>query len=252
MKSLRNLTDWSGDRMRLYYDFHIHTCLSPCGDADMTPNNVVNMALIKGLDAIAVTDHNSCKNAQALMQVGAEAGLLVLPGMEIESCEEVHVVALFETIEACSKMEALVRAALPPMQNNPSIFGEQWILNASDDCIGEEEQLLVTACALSVYEIVDHIHALGGVAIAAHVDKSAYSVISNLGFLPPDLSFDAAELSKNAESKGWGDADERLCGLPAIHSSDAHYLGDISEPKHILEAETKEITSVLEVIRKKS
>lgn len=238
--------------MRLYYDFHIHTCLSPCGDGDMTPNNVVNMALIKGLGAIAVTDHNSCKNAPALMQVGAEAGLLVLPGMEIESCEEVHVVALFETIEACRKMETLVRAALPPMQNNPGIFGEQWICDAQDDCIGEETQLLVTACSLSIYEIVEHIHALGGVAIAAHVDKSAYSVISNLGFLPPDLPFDAAELSKNAQSKGWEDTDERLCNLPTVHNSDAHYLGDISEPVHALEVENAQIASVLNAIRRKS
>ncbi len=238
--------------MRLYYDFHIHTCLSPCGDSDMTPNNVVNMALIKGLDVIAVTDHNCCKNAQALMEVGAQLGLLVIPGMEIESCEEVHIVALFETLDACRQMEGIVQASLPPIQNKPEIFGEQWILNAEDDCIGEEARMLVTACGHSVHDIVAHIHALGGVAIAAHVDKSAYSVISNLGFLPPDIPFDAVELSKNAESKGWSDTDERLCGLKTVHSSDAHYLGDISEPVHILDADTKEIATVLDAIRKKS
>jgi len=237
--------------MRLFYDFHIHTCLSPCGDSDMTPNNVVNMALIKGLDAIAITDHNACGNAEAAMQVGREAGLLVIPGMEIESCEEVHIVALFETLDACKQMEAIVQAALPPIQNKPEIFGEQWILNAEDDCIGEETRMLVTACGLSVYDIVEHIHALGGVAIAAHVDKSAYSVISNLGFLPEDLSFDAAELSKNAKSKGWEDTDERLCGLRALHSSDAHYLGDLNEPEHALESEGRQIATVLKQIKKK-
>lgn len=237
--------------MRLFYDFHIHTCLSPCGDADMTPNNVVNMSLIKGLDVIAVTDHNACGNAEAAMQVGKEAGLLVLPGMEIETCEEVHVVALFETLDACREMEAVVQQALPPIQNKPEIFGEQWILNAEDDCIAEESRMLVTACSLSVYDVVAQVHKLGGVVIAAHVDKSAYSVISNLGFLPADLSFDAAELSKNAEGKGWSDTDERLCSLKTIHSSDAHYLGDINEPMYVLEVETKEISSVLEAIRKK-
>lgn len=241
--------------MQLYYDFHIHTCLSPCGDSDMTPNNVVNMALIKGLDAIAITDHNACGNAEAAMQVGKENGLLVLPGMEIETCEEVHLVALFETLDACRQMESLVQAALPQMQNKPEIFGEQWILDAEDNCIGEEGRMLVTACGLSIYEIVGAVHALGGIAIAAHVDKSAYSLISNLGFLPPDLHLDAAELSKNASDMGWAEGDKRLAGLGILRSSDAHYLGDISEAKFFLEVENKTIESIWkafdEKVRKK-
>ncbi len=237
--------------MKLFYDFHIHTCLSPCGDADMTPNNVVNMALIKGLDAIAVTDHNACGNAKAAMQVGKEAGLIVLPGMEIETCEEVHVVALFETYAACEQMQEIVQGALPAIQNNSAIFGEQWIMDEMDNCIAEESRMLVTACGLSVYDIAQHVHALGGVLIAAHVDKSAYSVISNLGFLPPDIAFDAVELSKNAVGKGWTDADERLSGLRALHSSDAHYLGDISEPMHTIEVENKDILAILNRLRKK-
>ncbi len=237
--------------MRLYYDFHIHTCLSPCGDGDMTPNNVVNMALIKGLDVIAVTDHNSLANAEALMQVGAANGLLVIPGMEIETCEEVHVVALFGDLQSAKQMESIVQAALPPIQNNKTVFGEQWIMDAEDACVGEEEQMLVTACALSVYEVVEHIHAYGGIAIAAHVDKSAYSMISNLGFLPPDLPFDAVELSKNAKEKGWEDTDARLCGLPVLHSSDAHYLPDISEAVHALEVKNCSAENVLRQFYKK-
>ena len=238
--------------MQLYYDFHIHTCLSQCGDADMTPNNAVNMALIKGLNVIAITDHNACGNAEAAMQVGKENGLIVLPGMEVETCEEIHVVTLFETLEACRAMEAKVQAALPPIENKPAIFGEQWILDADDNCIGEEKRMLVTACGLSIYEVVEAVHTLGGVVIAAHVDKSAYSVISSLGFLPSDLPFDAAELSKNAAGKGWTDGDERLAGLSAIHSSDAHYLGDINEPEYVLEVEKGEIASILDAIRRKS
>ncbi len=237
--------------MKLYYDLHIHTCLSPCGDSDMTPNNVINMALIKGLNVIAVTDHNSLANAEALMQVGEANGLLVIPGMEIETSEEVHVVALFDSLAAAKQMENVVQSALPPLENNKSVFGEQWIMDAEDRCIGEEKRMLVTACALSVYEIVERIHDFGGIAIAAHIDKSAYSVISNLGFLPPDLPFDAVELSKNAQAKGWEDTDVRLCSHFAVHSSDAHYLADINEPMHFLEVEKCTIDAVLRQFHKK-
>lgn len=234
--------------MKCFYDFHIHSCLSPCADMDMTPNNIVNMAKLKGLDAIAITDHNSCQNAQAVMHCGEENGLLVLPGMEIETVEEIHILALFANLQPCIQLERLVRSALTPIENKPHIFGEQWILDAEDRHVGTETQLLVTAAALDVYETVRQIHELGGIAVAAHVDKTAYSVVSALGLIPPDLPLDSAELSKHAEKHGWGTKDPRLNDLPVLQNSDAHYLVDISEPDAYLSVDTLDRDVILRAI----
>ena len=220
--------------MQCFYDFHIHSCLSPCGDVDMTPNNIVNMALLKGLDAIAITDHNCAANAEAVLRA-AEGKLVVLPGMEVESCEEIHMVCLFAELKQCREMEREVQANLFHIQNNVEIYGEQVVLDEFDEPRGSVEQLLVVATNLSVYDIVKRTHELGGVCIAAHIDKSAYSILSNLGMLPDDLEVDAVELSKRGDFEALAAVHGNLYGMRVLHSSDAHYLADISERAHMLE-----------------
>lgn len=220
--------------MQCFYDFHIHSCLSPCGDMDMTPNNIVNMALLKGLDAIAITDHNCAANAEAVLRA-AEGKLVALPGMEVESCEEVHMVCLFAELKQCREMEREVQANLFHIQNNVEIYGEQTVLDEFDELRGSVEQLLVVATNLSVYDIVKRTHELGGVCIAAHIDKSAYSILSNLGMLPDDLELDAVELSKRGDFEALAAVHGNLRGMRVLHSSDAHYLADISERVHVLE-----------------
>lgn len=220
--------------MQCYYDFHIHSCLSPCGDMDMTPNNIVNMALLKGLDAIAITDHNCAANAEAVLRA-AQGRLTVLPGMEVESCEEVHMVCLFAELSQCRELERDVQESLLRIQNDPEIYGEQVILDELDEPCGSVEQLLVVATSLSVYDIVKRTHALGGVCIAAHIDKSAYSILSNLGALPDDLAVDAIELSKYGDFNALAAIHGNLRGMRVLHSSDAHYLADISERVHSFE-----------------
>ena len=126
--------------MKVYYDFHIHSCLSPCGDNDMTPNNIVNMASLKGLDAIAITDHNCGHNAKAAIEAAKELPLTVIPGMEIETSEEIHMVALFETVEAMEKMQDVVLSKMPPIKNKPALFGEQIIMDKHDKVIDFKEQ----------------------------------------------------------------------------------------------------------------
>jgi len=144
-------------RIPLQYDLHIHSCLSPCGDLDMTPNNIVGMAKISGLDVIAVTDHNSCKNCPAVMKVAEGYEILAIPGMELTTMEEVHVVCLFETLEDALSFGNYVDEKLIPIENREDIFGQQLICNEEDEVIGKESRLLINATTISfddVYELV--------------------------------------------------------------------------------------------------
>jgi len=221
--------------MKLYYDFHIHTALSPCGDDDMTPNNIVNMSLLKGLDAIAITDHNSALNVRACYEVGKEAGLVVVPGIEVETSEEVHIVGLFATPDKAEQMGDYLSCHMPCIKNRVDIFGHQYVMNKKDEIVSEIENLLSTACALDIYQVTNKIKELGGVAIPAHIDKASYSVISNLGFIPSDLEFTAFEIKDPSKKE---DLVNKHCakGSVIIHNSDAHFLWDIHEKVHYLDA----------------
>ncbi len=220
--------------MKLYYDLHIHSALSPCGDEDMTPNNIVNMACLKGLDLISVTDHNSCGNVRAVMKA-AEGKIKVIPGMEINTREEVHVLAYFSTIEAAEDMEKLIKKELIKIKNDPDIFGRQLIMNENDEVVGEEEMLLVNAVDLDIYEVGKEIKERGGVFVPAHIDRSSYSVLSNLGFLPPDLEFDGLEITE----KNFSSMASLYAGYPLFSSSDAHYLEDIAEKGRFIDISDK-------------
>lgn len=148
--------------MRLSYDLHIHSCLSPCGDADMTPNNIVHMALLAGFDMIALTDHNTCGNCPALLTVAREAGLTAVPGMELCTAEEAHVVCLFPELEAAMAFDAAVAPTLPPVRNRPDIFGEQLMMDAGDEIVGRRDILLTTASSISVEEVLPLARSFGG------------------------------------------------------------------------------------------
>ena len=231
--------------MMLWYDLHIHSCLSPCGDNDMTPNNIVNMALLKKLDVIAVADHNSCGNVRSVMKV-ADGNLLVIPAMEIETAEEVHMLGLFPSIEAAEEMEEILKNHASGIMNNPEIFGNQYYMNENDEVTGEEKRLLVNASTLDLYETAGFVKNLGGVAIPAHIDRSSYSVISNLGFIPPDIDFPCVEITeKNLELYK---KDYQKYNI--ITDSDAHYLWDISEKRHYFEADNKTIENILQSLCK--
>jgi len=230
--------------MKVYYDFHIHSCLSPCGDNDMTPNNIVNMAALKGLDAIAITDHNCGHNAKAAIEAAKELPLTVIPGMEIETSEEIHMVALFETVEAMEKMQEVVLSALPPLKNKPALFGEQIIMDKHDNVIDFKEQFLITACGMSIFEVTQKVREFGGVIFPAHIDKSSYSVLSNLGSIPPELEFKTVEIKKKPIPQNLLD-DGVVMGLNVLHNSDAHYLWDISEKENYIECKSTDIKDIL-------
>lgn len=232
--------------MRAYYDFHIHSALSPCADEDMTPNNIVNMARLKGLSMIAVTDHNSCGNLRAVMQVAAN-GPLVLPGIEIETAEEVHILGYFPSLEQAEAMEKVVKEHLPFIPNRPEIFGRQLYMDADDTVTGEEEGLLVTATTLGVADVFSMVQNLGGVAVPAHIDRGSYSILSNLGFLPPELAIRTVEITAKNRAR----LEERYKNLTILTSSDAHYLGDIAEMEQYIDISTKTTHEILDKLTNK-
>ncbi len=232
--------------MKYSYDLHIHSALSPCGDDDMTPNNIVNMSLIKGLDIIAVTDHNSCGNVRAVTKVAGDR-LLVVPGMEIETSEEVHVVCYFPTIEAAEAAEKIVREKMPKIKNQKEVFGNQYYMDAEDEIVGEEEILLVNASGLDIYQTFALAKEHGGIAVPAHIDRTSYSVISNLGFIPPDLEILAVEITK-ANLKSMESSYNKY---QIISNSDAHYLENIAEPENFIDFYDKTAKNLIDFLCKR-
>ncbi|MGA2363216.1 MAG: PHP domain-containing protein [Candidatus Aminicenantales bacterium] len=180
---------------RFRADLHIHTCLSPCGELSMYPRAVVERARATGLDIIAVTDHNSTENAGAVAEAAAGTGLVVLPGLELATEEEAHILGLFEAGTDLGPLLAVVYENLPDVPSKRSFVKDQVIVDAEDGVTGFNPHCLIGATRLTVYEAVGLIHKHGGLAVASHIDREAFSIISQLGFIPPDLELDAVEVS---------------------------------------------------------
>jgi PHP family Zn ribbon phosphoesterase len=235
--------------IRLSYDLHLHSCLSPCGDDDMTPANIIGMAAIKELDVIALTDHNSCKNCPAFMKLAEAYGILAIPGMELCTQEEVHVVCLFSTLEDAMNFDEYVYQKIIPIPNNEEIFGKQLIYNEEDEVIGREPYLLINATDISFDQVYELVRRYNGVMIPAHIDKNANSVISNLGFIPPDSKFSCVELKDMDKLSPIKETNPYLNECKIITNSDAHYLEHINEPIHFLHVESKTIVDILRVLQ---
>lgn len=212
-----------------HYDLHIHSCLSPCGDPDMTPCNIVRMAILKGLDVIAVTDHNSCLNCRAAVEAGARYGLLVLPGMELCTRENIHVICLFQTLSGALEFSAKVRSLLPKLPNRPDIFGDQTVMDSSDAVVGHETCFLLGAAAIRFDRSARLAEAFGGVAFPAHIDREAFGALGVLGALPPDAGFSSVELSPACDRVRFFAEHPAIRSYRILRDSDAHRLGEISE-----------------------
>ncbi len=222
----------------LYYDFHIHSALSPCGDADMTPNNIVNMAALSGLNVIALSDHNTVGNVHAAMNAGEKAGIKVIPAMEVETEEEVHVLTLYPSLAAAEEAAELVYKSLPDIKNRPDIFGEQVFMDENDNITGYEEKLLISPTSLSFNRLFDVIRAVGGIFIPAHVDRHSYSVLTNLGFMPEDVDIRCIEVSRaTSDLNAYLSSREELKKYNILRNSDAHYLADIAMADETIAAE---------------
>lgn len=223
--------------MTLHYDLHIHSCLSPCGDMDMTPNNIVNMALIQELDVIAVTDHNTARQLPSVFAVAEQTDLLVIPGIEVCTSEEVHVVCLFDSLDDCMAFGEYLYPLLPNIQNQEAIFGVQAIMDPMDEITDHLDKLLINAANLDIDRLLAVLPQYHGHAIPAHVDKNAYSIISNLGFIPPDYQFPCVEVKRPPFDYG--------IDALTITNSDAHYLEDIAPAVRSLETTEKSCAAVL-------
>jgi len=222
----------------LYYDFHIHSALSPCGSEDMTPNNIVNMAKLCGLDAIAVSDHNSVKNVKAVIEAGKRIGISVIPAMEVETEESVHILTLYPDINAAEEAASAVYKALPDIKNRPEIFGQQLIMDSEDNVVGIEEKLLISPASLSLNTLFDIVKSAGGLFIPAHIDRHSYSILSVLGFMPEDLDIKTVEVSKNTtDLSSYIENRPQLKKYKILRNSDAHYLDQFAERSAFLDLE---------------
>lgn len=235
--------------MKASIDLHIHSCLSPCSEQEMTPNNIINMAILKGLDMIAITDHNSVENLAAFLSCGKDKNLVIVPGMELETREEIHLICLFETLEKAHEMQEKVYINLPDLQNREDIFGPQIITDDQDNEIGRVERMLITATKLTIDEVYSFVNSLGGVVIPAHVDRESYSILSNLGFIPDNLKFQYLEISKNCNLEDMIKKNPVLKDYQFIRSSDAHELGGILERESFIEVDSLDIKTLIKKLR---
>lgn len=233
----------------LSYDLHIHSCLSPCGDDDMTPGNIVGMAALKELDVIALTDHNSCKNCPPFLKQAQNYGIIAIPGMELCTAEEVHVVCLFPTLEDAMAFDKIVSEKLIPLPNNETIFGKQEICNEEDEVIGQEPYLLINAADIPFDQVYDLVSDYHGIMIPAHIDKNANSLLSNLGFVPPDSKFTCFELKDMKHLHKIRKDNSYLDNCKIVTSSDAHYLEHINEPVNFLHSESRSIQDIFKSLK---
>ncbi|MFV0516304.1 MAG: PHP domain-containing protein [Aminipila sp.] len=232
--------------IELTYDLHIHSCLSPCSNDDMTPQNIVAMSSLKDLDVIAITDHNSCKNCPALMNIAKEYNIVAIPGMELTTLEEVHVLCLFYTLDSALAFDNYVYDRILPIQNNANIFGHQILWDKSDKSVGEISKLLISSTDISIDNLWEILREFNGIMIPAHIDKTSTSIISNLGFIPPDSKFSCVELMDENNLHNLRQLNPYLNKCSVLYSSDAHTLGDISEPKQTISVSERSIQAVLD------
>ena len=208
-------------------DLHIHSILSPCTElTDMSPRAIIERAAHVGLHIIAVCDHNTCENIPALRKTSRTTDIVALAGMEITSQEEIHILGIFDTEERAFEVQEVVYQHLPG-ENDEETFGYQVVVNEQEEVISFNKKLLIGATTLPLEKVVELIHTCDGLAIASHIDREAYSIIGQLGFVPPGLALDALEV---APGMGPEEARERFPGIasfPLITSSDAHCLEDI-------------------------
>ncbi len=216
--------------MKAYtYDLHVHSCLSPCADNDNTPNNLAGMAALNHTEIMALTDHNSCRNCPAFFEAAKRYGIIPVPGMELTTAEEIHVVCLFENLEDALAFNEEVDAHRVLIPNRTDIFGDQLILNGEDEIIGTEPHFLTNATTISLEEVPALVEKYHGVSYPAHIDREANGAIAILGTFPETPYFSAAEVHFEKNREPYRKEFPILADKKIVVSSDAHYLTDLRE-----------------------
>jgi 3',5'-nucleoside bisphosphate phosphatase len=220
-------------------DLHIHTCLSPCAELDMHPKALVERAISAGVDVLAICDHNSSENVPYVINAARGKNLKIFPGMEITTSEEVHFIALFDSLHDLARLQEIIYLHLEG-KNDEDLFGVQAIVNENGEVEGISDKLLIGATDIPLNDLINHVHEQNGLAIASHIDRESFSVLSQLGFIDESIHFDALEISSLTGIQQARIQYPELSNFSFITSSDAHYLKDIgtSPTKIMLEEPT--------------
>ena len=232
-----------------YWDFHIHSGLSPCAMKDMTPNNILNMALIKELNGVAITDHNSVENLKSFYRLAKNKDIGFLPGVEITTREEIHVLIFFEDLTPVEYIREVLQNNLPDIQNRIEIFGNQFIYDMDDRIIAEETKLLTNATKLSFEKTIELTKEIDGVLIPAHVDRKSFSVLSNLGFIPPEFKGKFLEISNGITKEAFYKTQPDTKKYQLLQNSDAHQLTAILEREGANYFKIEQHESILQLLK---
>lgn len=222
-------------------DLHNHTVLSPCGDIEMTPSFIIDAALKKGYDIIGITDHNTTLQGREIKRIVGDGEPYILCGAEVTSKEEAHCLAFVDGDDNLDKLQSYLEEHLPKIPNDVDAFGYQLLVNENDEVLDEAEYLLISAIDQNIDQISAFVHSLGGIFIPAHIDKMHNSIISQLGFIPPDLDFDALEFSKRCDIPSFFTQNKYITKFHTsfIRSSDAHYPDDFCRTTTIFNMECR-------------
>jgi PHP family Zn ribbon phosphoesterase len=207
-------------------DLHVHTVLSPCAEVEMIPPLIVETAVELGIDLIAITDHNSTANIRAVQKAARKTSLTVLPGMELQTKEDIHSLCLFDTIDQAEDFQKLVNPTLPSIKNNDDLFGAQFIVDETGNYIRNEDRLLITSSSLSLNVAFSLVSNMGGLFIPAHINRKTFGLIDSLGFLPPEIAFEAVEISRHITPQQARVDIPSIKDLPVIQNGDVHRLDE--------------------------
>lgn len=219
-------------------DLHIHTVLSPCGDLEMSPVNIINKAVEQKLDVIGITDHNSTLHGPLIRKLGERNNILVITGAEVTTKEDVHCLTFFENDEILGTFQHYLEKYLPPVKNKPSAFGYQVVVDEQENILEEIDNLLLTGLTRTIEEVEEMVHQLGGLFIPAHINKKANSLLENLGFLPPGLKVDAVEVTGNTEVIEFRKQHPEFNNLSILKNSDAHHIDFVGKQFNEMEMES--------------
>jgi PHP family Zn ribbon phosphoesterase len=237
--------------LTLRADLHVHTVLSPCAEVEMLPPLIVMEALEREIQLIAITDHNATANIAAVQRAAKGSGLTVLPGMELQTREDIHVLCLFDTLEQAEAWQSVVDKTLPPLLNRPEYFGDQLVVNEEGDLVRREERLLLVGTSLSFEEAWKGVNDLGGLFIPAHVDRKAFGLLAILGFVPPGIPVDALEISRHLKPQQAREQFPQVAGYPLVQNGDAHRLSEFIGST-LLDVEAPTIAEIRQALRQEN
>ncbi len=233
-------------------DLHVHTVLSPCGDLEMSPVNIVEMAVREQIDILGITDHNSTKHCALIKKLAEKKDIFVLCGAEVTTKEEIHCLTFFENLDTLKVFEEYLDQHIIKVKNKPNLFGYQVVVDENDKILEEVDHLLINATDQSIDQVEEKVHSLGGLFIPAHIDRPAYSLFSQLGFVPPGLKADALEVSKMQKLDEFRQKHPELSEYTMIQSSDAHLPEQLGTRTTTFEIATRSFKEIKMALKRKN